>query len=190
MNDGARPRRIYITGGPGSGKTRLAGRLGALTGWPVHDLDGMALAISGLQPPLDRLPELTALREAQIKELARGEAWISEGSFVGSEHDFLRGCQLIVWLDASWRVAAYRILLRHVKASLARNNRFPGLWRLYRFWRWSARYYSDRNPWGLNIYGTPATNAYLAEVLSKYPDKVTRCVTKADVERLLALVSG
>jgi hypothetical protein len=95
---------------------------------------------------------LTALREVECDRLAAEDRWISEGSFVGGNETFFRRADLIVWLDVPWRVASYRILSRHVKLSLARKNRFPGLLQLYRFWRWSSRYYANRNPAGLNPF--------------------------------------
>ena len=42
MSDQTGARRIHIVGGPGSGKTTLAARLGRHLGVPVYDLDAIA----------------------------------------------------------------------------------------------------------------------------------------------------
>ena len=98
--------------------------------------------------------------------------------------------ELVVWTDVPWRVASYRILARHLKAELSRSNRFPGWRALYEFWRWSARFYSDRNPHRLNSYGAPHTRTYALEQLAMYRDKTTICRTNGDIEALLDRLRG
>src|SRR6266550_2114982 len=107
---------------------------------------------------------LTALRQVECDRLAAEERWISKGSFVGGNEIFFRRADLVVWLDIPWRVASYRIVSRHVKLSLARRNRFPGLLQLYRLWRCSSRYYANRNPAGLNPFGAPFTRDSLVDI--------------------------
>jgi cytidylate kinase len=177
--------RIHITGGPGTGKTTLARALADRHGLPLLDLDGRGLA------ELDRLPRpldyeaIAAARQDASRRFAAGNAWISEGSNILVAHPLFERADVIVVLYTPWRVASYRILSRHVKASLARNNRFPGLRRLYRFWRWSARFYADTNPGGLNEWGTPTTQLTLEAEVAPYGPKVMRCRTRADIEALM-----
>lgn len=184
------PSRIHLAGGPGSGKTSLAERLASLVDTPVHDLDGMALDLVAQMPKPTDLAVLLERREAEVARLAAAAVWISEGSFVGPAETMLKRAELIVCLDVPWRVASYRILLRHLKLSIGRRNRFPGLFSLYRFWRWSARYYANRNPSGLNAYGAPNTQVFLAETLARYECKLLVCRTKRDIEGLLARLQG
>ncbi len=80
--------------------------------------------------------------------------------------------------------------VRHAKRSLAGNNRFPGLLRLYRFWCWSRRYYANRNTYGVNGFGTPETIAFHEDVLRVYGDKLVVCRTKREVEALEARLLG
>jgi hypothetical protein len=101
---------------------------------------------------LDLMAKMPRPVEVECDRLAAEDQWLSEGSFVGGNETVFRRADLIVWIDVLWRVASYRILSRHVKLSLARKNRFPGLLQLYRFWRWSSRYYANRNPAGLNPF--------------------------------------
>jgi adenylate kinase family enzyme len=176
------PSRIHITGGPGSGKTYAATRLAGMLGLPIYDLDGLLLA------ELEDLPELEdaelcvqRLRQ-QASSLAAADAWISDGAYLSWSQPFFDRAEIILWFDTPWRVASWRIALRHLKAELARKNRFPGWRRLYRFWRWSGRYYANRNREGLNEYGNPRNRDSLAAVLRKQRSGVVRCSTWRDVE--------
>ena len=78
--------------------------------------------------------------------------------------------------------------MRHLKAEIARNNRFPGLGKLYAFWRWSARYYADRNTPGLNEWGTPSTRTTLAEYLAPYAEKLVICRSPRDVDNFIRVL--
>jgi hypothetical protein len=181
-------RRIHITGGPGAGKTTLARRLGVRLGIDVFELDGQALShIREQEGPLD-LQRLTKTRLAESIEHAAEDSWISEGSNIEVARPFLERAEVIVVVHCRWRVAAYRILARHLKASIARNNRWPSLPGLYRFWRWSGRYYANRNEPGLNAWGTPTTQAWLEAELAPFANKLLHCRTDEDVAALEALL--
>ena len=179
MNDN--PSRIHVTGGPGAGKSWLAQRLSERLGLPYHDLDGIAVELQKELPkPLD-FDELMARRLPLSARLAAEEAWISDGSNLEACRPFYDRAEVIVYLTCPWRVAAYRIPVRHAKRSLAGNNRFPGLMRLYRFWRWSRRYYANRNPYGVDVFGTPTTIRFHEEALRPYEDKLVVCRSKAEI---------
>jgi hypothetical protein len=183
-------RRIHITGGPGAGKSRLAQRLSVRLGLPYHDLDGIALVLQkDLPKPLD-FDELMARRLPLSQRLAAEEAWISDGSNLEACRPFHDRAEVIVYLTCPWRVAAYRIPVRHAKRSLAGNNRFPGVMRLYRFWRWSRRYYANRNPYGVDVFGTPMTIGFHEETLQAYSHKLIVCRTTGEIEALEARLTG
>jgi hypothetical protein len=175
------PERIHITGGPGAGKSWLARRLSERLGLPYHDLDGIALELQAEMELLD-FDELMARRLPLSARLAAEATWISDGSNLEACRPFHERAEVIVYVTCPWRLAAYRIPMRHLKAELRGNNRFPGWGRLYRFWRWSFRYYWNRNPRGVNGFGTPETAAYHQEALQDYSDKLIICRTKAEVE--------
>ncbi len=64
---------------------------------------------------------------------------------------------------------------------------------MYRFWRWSRRFYADRNPEGVNPYGTPMTRSTLASMVQAYAEKLIVCRIAVDVrefERRLELNSS
>lgn len=178
------PKRILVTGGPGAGKSRLARTLSRRLGLPYIDMDGMSLDLQEELPkPLD-FDALMARRLPLSAELASRDAWIVDGSNLTASLPFYERADAILYLSCCWRVAAYRILLRHAKLSVSRTNRFPGFMRLVRFWRWSRRYYANRNPHGVNGFGTPETMAFHEEALQAYSDKLVVCRTKAEIEAL------
>ena len=182
------PKRIHITGGPGSGKSWLAQRLARSLGVPYIDLDGRMLQIKPLNVQLVTQTEhdaFIAARDADLEDATLTEAWVSDGAFIGVSKVAFERAELVVWMDATWRIASYRIVSRHVKAELRRNNRFPGWRRLHDFWRWSGRFYRDANPHGLNVWGTPATRAFTREVLAPYETKLLVVRTKREVDELL-----
>ena len=182
------PRRVHITGGPGSGKTTMGGRLSAMLGAPVNDLDGLVLATVARLPQPDDAARCLDLVAEEVSALAAADVWVSEGGYLGWTQPFLERADLIVWMGVPWRVASRRILLRHVRAELARDNRFPGWGNLFQFWLWSARYYHNRNQPGLNDYGTPNTIATLGEALMQFEDGVVRCESRANPETIIELV--
>ena len=180
MIDG-NPRRIHITGGPGAGKSWLAQRLSQRLSLPYIDTDGISLDLQkDLPKPLD-FDELMRRRLPVSTQLAAAETWVSDGSNLTASLPFYDRAEVIVYVACSWPVAAYRIVARHARLSLAGRNRFPGLRRLYTFWRWSGRYYANRNPHGVNGFGTPETIAYHEAALEPYTDKLVVCRTKAEV---------
>jgi len=165
-----------VTGGPGSGKSTVARLLAAAFGTPVFHLDEMALDLESELPAREAFMELPK----RLPWIAAQESWITEGSYMGWATPLFDAAELLIWLKVPGRVALYRILLRRLKADLARDNRFPGWRRLARFWRWSARYYLDRNPHTLGFYGVPETAEHAAELLRPYEHKLVACRSYAE----------
>ena len=176
--------KIFITGGPASGKTTLSRRLAALLDVPAYELDGLLLGGEAGAVPFEVASNRVVSRITDV------DTWVVEGAYLGWVAPLLRQADLVVWMDVPWRVASYRIVSRHVKATAARNNRFPGWRNLYRFWRWSGRHYKDQNPPGLNSWGVPDTRATAVEYLAPYEEKIVACRTKKGVEQLLARISA
>ncbi|HEU0073833.1 MAG TPA: hypothetical protein VFS30_07460, partial [Dehalococcoidia bacterium] len=112
------PKRILVTGGPGAGKSRLALTLSRRLGLPYIDTDAISLDLQAELPlPLD-FEALMARRLPLSAELASGEAWIVDGSNLSASLPFYERADSICYLSCRWRVAAYRILLRHAKLSV------------------------------------------------------------------------
>ena len=176
-------RKVFITGGPASGKTTLSLRVAAALNVPIYDLDGILLDLTASGERLEANSD-------DVASIIARDAWVAEGSYLGWTEPLLLDAELIVWMDVSWRVAAWRIVSRHLKATIARNNRFPGWRRLYRFWRWSRRYYRERNAPGLNEWGNPNTRSTAMRLLEPHGNKLLVCRTASDVKSLLARISS
>lgn len=179
-------QRIHITGGPGSGKTTAGRRIASGLSMPFHELDPILdqiLIDSG--EGIDR-----SRWEDRARAMAGEDAWVSDGAYFDWAQPLLDRAELVLWLDLPWSVACYRILVRHLKAELARTNQYPGLRRLGTFWMWSYRYYHDTNPHSLNPWGVPRTRSRAVEELSRYEQKLVVCRSKRDVDLRVAELLG
>ena len=170
-------RRVHVTGGPGSGKTTLTRRIAQILDAPLCDLDVLLIEVG------DDIARLVA--DGRAADISRQEAWVSEGVYFGWTQPLLDRADLIVCLDTPWLVALCRIISRHVKAEVSRDNRFPGWRRFLRFLRWSYRYYHDGNPDTLDALGVPGTRSRRTRELERYREKLVMCRTQSDVDRLV-----
>ena len=56
-----------------------------------------------------------------------------EGVYFDWAQPLLERADLVIWLDVSRRVAACRIIVRHLKADPTRSNQYPGWRQLKKF---------------------------------------------------------
>ena len=146
------------------------------------DLDALVLAHLGRGEPPETLAN-------EVPALLKQDAWIAEGAYLVWTRPLLEAADMVVWLQVSWLAASYRIVVRHIKAEIARNNRFPGWRRLYRFWAWQRRHYANRNPAGPNEFGVPSNLGDTGPLLEPFADKVVIWRNNRDVKRLVRDVS-
>lgn len=164
--------RIHIIGGPGSGKTTLARRLATRLDVPFYELDVIGWeGGAGAARPLE-------VRLADVSRIAAQPGWVTEGSFIGWTDELLRAADTIVWLDLPWRIAAWRVLLRHMRASLAGANRHRGLLKLWRFLGYVWQYYHSKDSAEEGVLR-------VATHLEPYMHKVMRCRRPSQVEAFL-----
>jgi shikimate kinase len=161
--------RIYITGGPGSGKTTLAKRISHQLNIPCFEMDliGWENGV-GVERPLE-----VTVRE--VHEIAIQADWVAEGGHRPWIDELLQSAEQIVWLDLSWNVARWRLLTRHMRASLAGTNKHRGLLKLYHFMRYAKVFYTSTQPGE----GTRLTDA---KELQPYMHKIVHCRRPAEVE--------
>jgi shikimate kinase len=174
------PQRIHIIGGSGSGKTRLARELSARLGIPFHELDVVAYeGGAGAKRPFDA-------RQRELRAITAQPAWITEGSYVGWIEELVKSADLIVWLDLHWTICYRRVVMRHIKADLARNNRHPGFLRMLRFAQGVRPYYCDTRLMSLSGPEDDGSNrAAVAALLASFPERTLRLRHPREVRRFV-----
>jgi hypothetical protein len=183
-------KRIYIVGGPGSGKTTLAHKIGTRLGIETHELD--LIAFTGPEFAERTLPE----RLADISSIAVQPAWITEGIFILWTKPLLECADIIVWLDQiNWTGSMWRTSRRFTTSALreARNRR--GLGKFARFNDYARHlrqlihvFFSSRA-----YFATPATQKIdsrqtTAACLAPYKDKVVHCYSDDGIRAFLNYV--
>lgn len=162
-------RRVFIVGGPGSGKTRLGRIISQTIGCPLFELDAVGYeGGAGAERSLeDRLRD--------VANIASQDRWVAEGSYIDWTEALAKAADGIVVLDLPWRVAKHRIVMRHAKASLRRSNRHAGLRKLWLFVQDCKQYYT----------GPKARRLQTAAWLAGFEGKVLTCRTNREVEQLV-----
>ncbi len=167
--------RIFIIGGAGSGKTTLGRRISQHFNIPFYEMDVVGWE-NGVGPerPLE-------VRLRDVHEIAIQQNWVAEGWHRPWTDELLQEAEQIVWLDLPWSIARRRIVMRHLRASLAGTNKHRGLLKLYRFLRDVEVFYTSKQP-GQN------TRLEAAKELQPYRSKVVHCQQPADVDTFLAQI--
>jgi hypothetical protein len=185
--------RIYIVGGPGSGKTTLAAALGARLGVAVLRLDehldwrglpgGVRLERDAAGHPSEAM--LTA-RQTLLDDHMGRPGWIVEGAEPAFIDTVAAASDLVVWCDPPFVTAALRIVRRHLRADLAGTNAFPGYRRLYRFLRSVRQRYGDVP----EDVGEQWTRAAVAGAVERHGGKVIRLTGGSPASNLAAVLDG
>jgi shikimate kinase len=170
--------RLYIIGGPGSGKTTLAKRISHQLNIPCYEMDliGWENGV-GVPRPLE-------VRLREVHEIAIQADWVTEGGRSPWTDEFLQSAEQIVWLDLPWNTVRWRLVTRHMRASLAGTNKHRGLLELYHFMGSAKVFYTSTQP----DHGTRLT---VAKELQPYRHKIVHCRRPTEVEafftRMMAL---
>lgn len=111
------PRRIWLLGPPGAGKTTLGRQLAERLGRPHHELDAFFWHRGWTRADGDRFC-------AAVAEMAAGEAWIADGQYHEAHSVLASRADAVVWLDVPLRVALTRVARRTLRRLVTRT----GLW--------------------------------------------------------------
>lgn len=166
--------RIYIVGGPGSGKTDLARELSRrLEDCPVVHLDDYWDPVFQRDSAGRPTEVAVTTRRRLLDENLKRSSWIIEGSEPPFLLQLAEASDLILWCDVPFRVAAWRIVRRHVLADISGTNRYPGYRRLYGFVRSIRRWYDapaavDGDP------SAPWTRSLSAQAAARHGGKTLR----------------
>jgi adenylate kinase family enzyme len=175
-------RRIHIIGGAGSGKTTLARSLAAYRSVPIYDLDQVAYEDgAGAKRSL-------SARLADVRRIAASPDWVTEGIFLWWTDELLRAADVVVWLDLPWHIGARRVVIRHLRASLAGTNRHRGIRRLLRFLRATRRYYRSKSPSLAPDDDAATSRAATIAALAEHGTKVIHCRRPTDVRNAIRVL--
>jgi hypothetical protein len=169
--------RIYIVGGPGSGKTTLAEALGRRFDLSVlrmdEHLDWRGLpGVARLERDVAGHPSdaMLAARQVLLDDHLAHSGWIVEGAEPVFIETVAEASDLIVWCDPPFATAAFRIVRRHLRADLTGTNAYPGYRRLYRFLRSVRERYGSASA----DVGEQWTRAAVARATLRHRPKVLR----------------
>ena len=104
------PRRVWVCGLSGSGKTTVAALLARILDVPHVELDALHWRHRpdwGMPTDDEFLPE--------VRQATAGDAWVVEGNYSRSRSIFWPRVQLMVWLDVPLRTATWRVFIRTLR---------------------------------------------------------------------------
>lgn len=101
-------QRIMVVGGPGSGKSWLATRLGAISGRPVHHMD----QIHWLPGWVERDRQE---RDLLTRKIHAKDRWILEGNYSRTYRERAARADLLIWLDLPVGLRISRVLIRTLR---------------------------------------------------------------------------
>jgi adenylate kinase family enzyme len=170
--------RVYVAGGPGSGKTTFAIALADLTGLPIQHLDEIARVGGG------RGHETTdSERMAAVARILESPNWIAEGVHLGWTKPLIEAADTVVWLDhVAPREGSVRIVRRFVGGAVAEARRRKGREKFLRVRDYGRKIREV-------VVSVPETRTYpraeLEAALAPYLAKTIHCTSQPDVDAAL-----
>ena len=107
-----KPKKIFIIGTTGSGKSVLSERLSKLSNIPRYDLDEIYYK-QGFNEK-----EKSSTRKKKLLMILKREKWIIEGVYTSWTNEIFRKADLVIWLDLPSVILSWRIFKRYLKKKL------------------------------------------------------------------------
>lgn len=168
------PRRVWVLGTSGSGKTRLARRMAALIDAPHVELDALQHGPHWAQAGPEEFL-------ARARSALTGERWVVDGNYPLAREALLDRAQLVVWLDFDRSLVMRRVVRRTAVRVVGRRRLWNGNRELIRnllhrdhpvWWAWRTHHSRRR------------------EFLALMDARWVRLRRPAEVEALLERVGG
>ena len=124
MSTSPRPRRLWIVGTSGSGKSRLAEQVARVTGFARLELDAVFWDAGWRKRDVDEAKELVRRFVAQ-----HPDGWVIDGNWTSTLDGMLdppHGSDAVVWLDHPRRVVMARIMRRTLRRGILREELWHG----------------------------------------------------------------
>ena len=130
--------RIHIIGGPGSGKSFVAGELSRRLGVPAYDLDDLFWDRSALRYGVRTE---VAERDRRLAAIVAQDGWVIEGVYYGWLAPSFDAADIIIELSPPILVRHWRVIRRFALRKLGRSaSKHESLVDLCRLLRWSHAY--------------------------------------------------
>ena len=107
------PRRIWIVGPCGAGKSTIGQALGDLLDVPYAAIDDLHWLPDWVERPRDDT-------QALVEQVAEEDAWVIDGNYTEIRRELMHRADLLLWLDLPLRVTLPRLLSRTFARSLKR----------------------------------------------------------------------
>jgi len=113
------PRRILCYGVTGSGKTTVAGRIGAALGVDVHLADEIGWLPGWVNRPLEEQIEL-------VDAATSGDAWVLDSAYGSWKDRVMPRAELVVGLDYPRMLSLFRVTRRALHRVITQQELFAG----------------------------------------------------------------
>ncbi len=105
-----KPRRIYILGTAGSGKTTLANQIPDILKIRVYDLDDIFWI-----KKYTKKRTVESMKKGLNNLLKKNKKWIIEGIYTDWSNNAIKKADLIVWINTPKHIISWRIFKRYIQ---------------------------------------------------------------------------